>query len=97
MGFKLTVKSGQVLSELLSKQQELRDLVEYNRTQLGLLYDTALMVRHSVKCKSNSPGPGSELCSLSRFEVSNTQVFIFSRVLTSKYDYFILKLLFFST
>ena len=45
MNVKLTVKSGQVLSELLSKQQELRDLVEYNRTQLGLLYDTALMVR----------------------------------------------------
>ncbi|KAL5259566.1 hypothetical protein ACHWQZ_G009871 [Mnemiopsis leidyi] len=44
----------EVLSELLSKQQELRDLVEYNRTQLGLLYDTALMhmkqqdIRHKI-------------------------------------------------
>ncbi|XP_063680796.1 transcriptional adapter 3-like [Bolinopsis microptera] len=44
----------EVLSELLSKQQELRDLVDYNRTQLGLLYDTALMhmkqqdIRHKI-------------------------------------------------
>ena len=34
----------QVLTELVAKQQELRELTEYNKTQLQLLKDTALEV-----------------------------------------------------
>ena len=34
----------EVLTELLSKQQELRELVGYNKQQLQLLYDTAVEV-----------------------------------------------------